>query len=82
MNAEVRAIKTSAEQGLVQAYAGARGRQKSTERARKAVYNRLRQAIQHIEVAHAELAGHLVLTIKTGTSCVYRGEQHWQTSNN
>ena len=49
----------------------ARVRHRPTERARKAVYNRIRQAIRHIAHHHAELGRHLILTIKTGVNCAY-----------
>jgi hypothetical protein len=62
--------------------AGARARHRPTERARKAVYNRIHQAIEHIESSHRELARHLVRTIKTGAHCEYRSEDEraWETA--
>lgn len=42
------------------------------ERARKAVYNRVRAAIQHIGQHDRALCGYLQLTVKTGTVCCYR----------
>jgi tetratricopeptide (TPR) repeat protein len=62
---------------------GSKARHRPTERARKAVYNRIRQAIQHIEDSHVELARHLVRTIQTGAHCVYRGESEapWTTGS-
>lgn len=62
---------------------GARGRHRPTERARKAVYNRIRQAIKHIDGHHPELARHLMLTVKTGVHCGYlpEGEAKWGLAN-
>ena len=56
-------------------------RHRSTERARKAVYNRIRAALVRIAEAHAALGRHLHASIKTGTSCEYRPERElrWQT---
>lgn len=61
---------------------GTRARHRPTERARKAVYNRIRQAVEHIERAHAELGRHLVSTIKTGAHCAYCPEDAtpWELS--
>ena len=44
----------------------------ATERARKAVTARIRDAIQRIGRAHPDLADHLNSTITTGTYCRYR----------
>jgi hypothetical protein len=62
--------------------AGAKARHRPTERARKSVYNCIHLAIEHIDNSHADLARHLVRTIKTGTSCVYRPEDEcvWTTA--
>lgn len=46
-----------------------------TERARKAVYNRIRTAIRHIEGDHPRLGQHLSTSIKTGTHCCYNPER-------
>ena len=53
------------------------------ERARKAVYNRIRDAIRRIETRHTSLGRHLESAIRTGTTCVYRpdAEQSWQVSS-
>jgi len=61
--------------------AGQRARSVPLERARKAVYNRIRQALQQLEQAHPALAHHLTASIKTGVHCSYRPEtQHtWVT---
>ncbi len=42
-----------------------------TERARKTVSARVRDALRRIESAHPALAGHLARTLRTGTHCVY-----------
>ena len=42
-----------------------------TERARKAVYNRIRSATMRLEADLPELARHLATTVRTGTVCVY-----------
>jgi hypothetical protein len=56
-------------------------RHRPTERARKAVYNRIRAALSRIERDHPVLARHLTTSVKTGASCEYRPEhtQLWQT---
>jgi hypothetical protein len=41
------------------------------ERARKAVYNRVHDAIARIDDAHPQLARHLTKAIRTGATCVY-----------
>jgi hypothetical protein len=41
------------------------------ERMRKAVGNRIRQALARIEAAHPELGRHLRLSVRTGTFCRY-----------
>jgi hypothetical protein len=41
------------------------------ERARKAVTWRTRDAISHIEAAHADLGRHLRRSVRTGSFCVY-----------
>jgi hypothetical protein len=46
----------------------------ATERARKAVYNRLRAAIRRVGKCDRELGLHLSVTIKTGVCCSYRPE--------
>jgi hypothetical protein len=59
-----------------------RARHRPSERARKAVYNRLRSALARIERAHPRLARHLEASLKTGTHCEYRPEraQQWLTT--
>ena len=42
------------------------------ERARKAVYNRIRHVLRSLQKVHPELAEHLSDTLQTGTSCLYR----------
>jgi hypothetical protein len=44
----------------------------SSERARKAVSGRIRDAIQRIDVVLPELGAHLDRTIRTGTACSYQ----------
>jgi hypothetical protein len=46
----------------------------ATERARKAVYNRLNAAIRRLEQLDRELGIHLRRAIKTGIFCSYRSE--------
>jgi len=48
----------------------------SAERARKAVTNRLRDAVARIEREDAELAAHLRAGLQTGIVCTYRPEPH------
>jgi hypothetical protein len=43
-----------------------------TERARKAVTNRIRHAIDHLQGYHPDLAAHLREAIRTGTACTYQ----------
>lgn len=45
-----------------------------TERARKAVLERIRRALAVIDAAHPALAGHLARSVRTGTWCVYDPE--------
>jgi tetratricopeptide (TPR) repeat protein len=58
---------------------GLRGRPRraanSVERARKAVYNRIRAALHSLQASHPKLAHHLERSIRTGTLCSYRPEQ-------
>lgn len=53
------------------------------ERARKAVGNRIRDAIAVIAKAHPELGRHLAVSVTTGTYCVYAPEQpvDWRISS-
>jgi len=48
-----------------------RGLGDPSERARKAVTERIRYSMARIERAHPELAGHLQASITTGSSCAY-----------
>ena len=63
---------------------GLGGRQRrlgdQTERARKTVRARIRDALARIERVHPLLAGHLRLTLRTGTTCAYvpPDERRWQ----
>jgi hypothetical protein len=45
------------------------------ERARKAVYNRIRAALATIEAEHPALARHLERSVTTGTYCAYRPDR-------
>jgi hypothetical protein len=58
---------------------GLRGRARRAanpvERARKAVYNRIRAALVCLQAEHPTLALHLEHSIRTGTLCSYRPEQ-------
>jgi hypothetical protein len=45
------------------------------ERARKAVTNRIRDAMSRIEAEHAALGRHLRASIRTGTFCSYQPER-------
>ena len=46
-----------------------------TERARKAVYNRIRASIRRIEREHSALGRHLARSVRTGTTCSYRPDR-------
>ena len=46
-----------------------------TERARKAVYNRIRASIKRIERHDGALGRHLSASVRTGTTCSYRPER-------
>ena len=50
------------------------------ERARKAVSNRIRDAIRRVEAQHPRLGRHLAASVKTGAWCAYRPEVpvRWQ----
>jgi non-specific serine/threonine protein kinase len=52
-----------------------RRRDHPVERARKAVYNRIRSALAAIEAEHPALGRHLARSITTGTYCAYRPER-------
>jgi len=58
-----------------------RVRHRPTERARKAVYNRIRQAITRITHEHSALGRHLGHSVRTGTHCSYQAEPalQWRT---
>ena len=53
---------------------GGRLRSRPVERARKAVYNRVRESIRLIESLHPSLARHLERSVRTGVYCSYRPE--------
>jgi hypothetical protein len=46
----------------------------TTERARKAVTARIRDAIERIRAVHPEMAAHLDRTVRTGVACRYEPE--------
>ncbi len=50
------------------------------ERARKTVYNRIRNALRRLESDQPELGRHLTRTIETGIYCVYRPDdpEEWE----
>ncbi|GEL25285.1 hypothetical protein PSU4_42390 [Pseudonocardia sulfidoxydans NBRC 16205] len=50
------------------------------ERMRKAVGNRIRQALARIDAADPDLGRHLAVSVRTGTSCRYAPDRdvHWQ----
>jgi hypothetical protein len=52
-----------------------------TERARKAVSNRIRQGITAIRAVHPDLADHLERSVATGSRCAYSPAQPltWRT---
>jgi hypothetical protein len=58
---------------------GSRGDAGDAERDRKAVTNRIRQAIARIGDLHPELGRHLRISVRTGGRCVYAPERqvHW-----
>ncbi|PCG81479.1 ATPase, partial [Streptomyces sp. WZ.A104] len=51
-----------------------------TERARKTVTARIRDALRKLDTLHPSLAAHLKASVTTGTTCAYRPDQtlHWQ----
>lgn len=51
-----------------------RVRSRPVERARKAVYNRIREAVRYIRQFHVGLASHLEVSIRTGVYCSYSPE--------
>jgi hypothetical protein len=54
-----------------------------TERARKAITNRIRLAIDRVAAVHPTLGHHLRHSIHTGTFCAYKPEHpvHWQVDS-
>jgi predicted ATPase len=54
----------------------ARSTSSSAERARKAVTNRLRDALARVEREDPELAAHLRGSLRMGSACAYRPEPH------
>jgi hypothetical protein len=53
----------------------ARRHDHAVERARKAVYNRIRAALAAIEAEHPALGRHLARSVTTGTYCAYRPDR-------
>ena len=55
----------------------------AAERARKAIYRRVGDALRRVDKAHPELGRHLRNSIHTGVYCSYAPErdQHWVTSS-
>ena len=53
---------------------------REAERTRKAVTNRIREAISRIEAVHPELGNHLLGAVRTGTTCSYAPgvTVHWR----
>ena len=45
------------------------------ERARKAVYSRVRHTLRTLAEVHPELSQHLTIAIRTGVTCAYRPER-------
>jgi hypothetical protein len=73
-----RAERAAIEDALAAAFGvGGRARRRGhpVERARKAVYNRIRAALATIETAHAALGRHLACSVTTGTYCTYRPDR-------
>ena len=68
------------ERELRSAFGARRGAADFAEKARKAVYNRIRTAIAAIADAHPELGRHLRHSVRTGAVCVYQPEspEEWQ----
>lgn len=64
---------------------GGRARQTgdATERARKAVYNRIRGVTRRLSEIHPELAAHLRHSIRTGRMCSYHPERatEWRVTS-
>ena len=79
VRAERAALEREALIAELTAAAGLAGRRRllgdRTERARKTVSARIRDALRRIDIAHPELAEHLRSTITTGTECMYVQER-------
>jgi hypothetical protein len=88
MNDPVRAERAAAERDALidelSAVTGLGGRTRragsDAERMRKAVGNRIRQALARIEDVHPELGRHLRVSVRTGTFCRYEPdrEMRWE----
>lgn len=85
VRAERAALERDALIAELTAAAGLAGRRRllgdRTERARKTVTARIRDAIRRIDLAHPELAQHLRSTITTGTECSYVAERLGRAQN-
>jgi hypothetical protein len=83
MNDPVRAERAAVERDALlaelAALTGLGGRPRRTgseaERMRKAVGNRIRQAVGRIEQVHPELGRHLRMSVRTGTFCRYEPDR-------
>jgi hypothetical protein len=83
MHDPVRAERAAAERDALldelAAVTGLGGRTRRTgsdaERMRKAVGNRIRQAVGRIEQVHPELGRHLRVSVRTGTFCRYEPDR-------
>ncbi|HEX5064814.1 MAG TPA: AAA family ATPase [Myxococcota bacterium] len=68
------------EQELRAVFGAERGSGEFAEKARKAIYNRIRAAIAAIADVHPELGRHLRNSVRTGVVCMYQPEapESWQ----
>jgi hypothetical protein len=71
------------ERELRSAFGADRGAGEFAEKARKAVYNRIRAAIDAIADVHPELGRHLSHSVRTGAVCVYQPEspEEWEVAS-
>jgi hypothetical protein len=85
VRAERAALERDALIAELTAAAGLAGRRRllgdRTERARKTVSARIRDALRRIDIAHPELAEHLRSTITTGSECMYVPERLGHSQN-
>jgi hypothetical protein len=52
----------------------------AVERARKAIYNRVRDSVARISELHPELGRHLRAAVRTGRVCSYQPERRTEWS--